>query len=366
MNFELDDTQQQFQATVERLMVERYDAAQRRRYLQEPQGYSAALWQSYAALGLTALHVPAALGGLGGSPLDQYAVMRALGRGPVLEPVLGSCVAATVAVGHGGSAEQCAALLPEMAAGERIVAWAHEEGGAARSVQTRAEAQGGGWRLHGRKTCVLHGAAAHALLVSALLPGGELGLFLVPAGAHGLRLRHYLLLDGSAAADLEFQSVDAERLGEAGAATFERAQAMATAAVCAEAVGAMRAALELTLAYLGTRQQFGKPLSANQALRHRCADMAVLLECSESMAMLAALAVADPAACRPGDLQAAKLLVGRHGRTLCEGAVQLHGGIGMTEEYGVGRYLQRLLVLDQLYGDGEGCWTDLSTARSTP
>ncbi|MEO9229084.1 MAG: acyl-CoA dehydrogenase family protein [Devosia sp.] len=358
MNFELTDDQVQIQGTVRRLLADRYSTTLRNRYLAEETGWSADLWRAYADMGLTALAVPSEFGGLGGNAEDLYVVMRELGHASILEPYLGSCVAAATAISLGGSVQQRELHLPKIASGESIFAWASEgasgPGSSEDEAETVAASAGNGWQLNGTKSVVLHAAASADLVVSALLPIGSRALFLVRRDAPGLGLRRYRLVDGSSAADIRFDGVAAELLGlpdeHAGEDVILRAESACIAAICAEAVGAMRAALELTVTHLNTRAQFGKPLANNQALRHRCADMAVMLECSESMAMLAAITLSDAQGCEPGDLSMARTVVMRNGRSLCEHAVQLHGGIGMTEEYGVGRYLQRMMVLEQLFG----------------
>ena len=215
--------------------------------------------------------------------------------------------------------------------------------------------------LDGTKANVLYGASAGTLIVSARIAGapgdaGGRGLFLVNAGAPGLSLRAYRLLDGTPAASLTLSAVPARPLGTPGAdgAVIDAVVDAAIAALCAEATGAMRAAFAMTVEYLNTRKQFGRLIGENQALRHRVAEMHVALEACRSAALLAANAIDDPASCdAPRDLASAKLLIGRHGRFVCQQAVQLHGGIGMTDEYAVGHTLQRLTVIDQLMGDAD-------------
>jgi pimeloyl-CoA dehydrogenase len=356
MNFELTEDQLQIRETVRRLLTDRYGTAQRSGYLADGRGWSLEMWRAYAEMGLTALLVPADHGGLGGSADDQYVVMRELGRAAILEPFLGSCVAAATAISIGGSAEQRGTYLPKIASGEVVFAWAHGEQALHGVAETHAEACADGWRLSGAKTMVLHAASADHLLVSARVRAdGVASLFLVPRGADGLQIQSYRLIDGSPAADIRLDRAGAVALGLPGAPAGEdvilRTEQTCIGAICAEAVGAMHAVFDLTIGYLNTRTQFGNPLATNQALRHRCADMAVMLECSESMAMLAAIALSAPEDCEPGDLLAARSVVMRHARSLCEQAIQLHGGVGMTEEYGVGRNLQRVMVIEQLFGE---------------
>jgi pimeloyl-CoA dehydrogenase len=223
---------------------------------------------------------------------------------------------------------------------------------------------GVGWVLHGQKLHVLHGSLASRLVVSARIKGlpgerGGLALFLVDPAASGVTVRAHRLIDGSLAAQVDFASAQATVLGDPddGAQTMaaiDGALRAGISAVCAEAVGAMEAAYELTLDYLNTRKQFGKAIGTNQALRHRASEMLVGLETARSASIMAALAIDDPALDNAiADLHRAKMLVGRHGRFVTQQAIQLHGGIGMTQEYAVGHYHRRFLVIDQLFGDGD-------------
>jgi pimeloyl-CoA dehydrogenase len=218
--------------------------------------------------------------------------------------------------------------------------------------------------LDGAKCNVLHAPSAHRFVVSARTagePGDAHGvaLFHVDARAAGVACRAHRLVDDTPAGELRFNAARAQPLGDPhdGAAALralEGTLAMGTAAVCADAVGAMETAYALAVDYLGTRRQFGRAIGENQALRHRAAEMLVALEMSRSMAMVAAVAADDLDA--PGaraDLARAKLVIGRHARALCHAAVQLHGGIGMTEEYAVGHCLRRVTLIDQLFGDVE-------------
>jgi len=374
MDFELSDDQLQLAQSLERLLREHCSFEQRRAIAASSAGWSEALWGRLAELGVTALGISEAHGGLGGGALDRLPVLQAFGAVQLLEPYLASCVLGATAVRTAGSAAQQEALLPAVADGRTRLAWAHEEAATRHAplwVQTRARREGNGWRLTGAKSLVLAAAAATHWVVSARIEGEAdsdqgLALFLVQSGAAGARLRAFRLVDDSPAGELVLDDVVAEALGDAtdgtcAAAAIRAVQAAGVAAACADMVGAMEAAFALTTAYVNTRKQFGRAIGEYQAVRHRSADMAVALEMARSMAIAAASVADDPDA--PGaaiELARAKLVVGRHARALCEAAIQSHGGIGMTEEYAVGHCLRRVHVHDHLFGD-----VDAQAARLT-
>lgn len=374
MDFERTDEQVALQDSLDRLLAARHDPETRRRIAATPEGWSEALWRACVDLGLSALPVAEAWGGLGGTVVDLMGVMQAFGRSMLASPLLDSCVLPVAALQAGADDMARARWLPALAAGESRLAWAHDEpagDGSAAWVATRAERRDGGWVLNGRKSPVHHAASAVPLLVSArrtCKDGDDAGraLFIVAADAPGLTRRALRLIDGTPAADLCLQDAPAEPLvldGARAAAAIDAAFAAGMAATCAERVGAMETAQRLTIDYLQTRQQFGRAIAQNQALRHALADMQVSLEVSRSAAMLAAAqampgqagraGAAGPAddAERRADLHRAMLVTARHARTLTESAIQLHGGIGMTEEYPVGQTLRRALVLETRFGD---------------
>ena len=365
MNFELNEEQQALQASLSRLLGDVYGFEQRRAIAATPAGWSEAVWRQLADLGLTALPLPQAHGGFGGGAVDLLPVMQELGRALSLEPFLASVVLGATALRLAGDDDMQARLLPGVASGEVRLAWAHDEAAGHQAplwIETVARRDGERWRLDGVKCNVLHATAAHHVVVSARVAGVPddaqgLALFLVDAQDPGVRCRAHRLVDDTPAGELRFESATALPLHDPhDAATALRALegtlAAGTAAVCADAVGLMESAYRLSVDYLKTRRQFGRLIGENQALRHRAAEMLVSLEMCRSMALVAAVAADDLDA--PGaraDLARAKLMIGRHGRGLCHAAIQLHGGIGMTEEYAVGHCLRRLALLDQLFGD---------------
>lgn len=363
MNFELDEDQVQLRDSVTRLLADHYSFERRRAIAATAEGNNPEFWRQLCGLGVSGLRIAEEHGGFGGSAADLSVVMQAFGKSLLTEPFLASAVLGATALSLSGDATSHA-LLPQVASGERTVAWACDEAAGRHApcwVETQATREGKAWRLKGAKACVLNAPQADAFIVSARVSGASadapgLALFLVNAGSDGLACRSYRLIDDTPAGDLQLHNVRAEPLGDPddpsrGARVIEATRSAGIAAVCADAVGAMEAAYQLTVAYLNTRKQFGRLIGENQALRHRVAEMMVELEVARSMAFLAACAIDDPGSVQREDLSRAKFIIGRHGRNLCESAIQLHGGIGMTEEYAVGHYLRRITVIDQLFGD---------------
>ena len=363
MNFQLNDEQQQLQDSVGRLLADHCSFEQRRAIAAGAESRSAELYGRLAELGVTALLVPEAHGGFGGRLEDVLPVMQACGAALCTEPVLASAVLGATALRQAGG-EQAARLLPGLAQGTTVVAWAHDEPGTRHAdcwVETRAEAAPQGWALSGAKLPVLSGPQARQFIVSARTGGAAdaaqgLGFYLVDADAPGLRRRDFRLVDDTPASELTLSRTPAQPLG--GSADAARilagVQAAGIAALCADMVGAAQAAYRLALDYLNVRRQFGRLIGENQALRHRAADMLVSLEMARSMAVAAAVA-ADRLDTEgsAADLLRAKLIVGRHARQVCQHAIQCHGGIGMTEEYAVGHCLRRVHVADHLFGDAD-------------
>ncbi|HUN76678.1 MAG TPA: acyl-CoA dehydrogenase family protein [Steroidobacteraceae bacterium] len=364
MDFAYSPDQQLLRESLARLLTDRYDFEARKRILLAG-SMSRDIWSCFADMGLLSLPFPESDGGLCGGAVEMSIVMEAFGRHLVLEPYLASIILGGGCLRYGASAEQRQHLVPRIIDGSSILALAHVERGARfelAHVATTANRDGEGWRLDGAKHYVLHGQSADALVVSARISGAArdpqgLALFLVDSSAAGLERRGYVTQDGTLAADLRFSGVRVEGsalIGEPGEALplIERVVGDALAALCAEAVGAMARALEITVEYLKIRKQFGVPIGSFQALQHRAVDMLVLVEQARSMALYAAMMSGEPdVEERARALSAARYLVGRAGRFVGEQAVQLHGGIGMTEECQVGHYYRRLTMLELLFGD---------------
>ena len=365
MDFELTDEQRLLRESVDRLLADHYGFAQRRGYLAEPEGWSPALWSRCAEQGLLALPFAEEYGGFGGGPIEIMLVMEAFGRVLALEPYLATVVLAGTALRLAGNDAQKSAILPQVAEGQMTLAFAHGERQARydlTDVMTTAKSTGRGWVLHGAKSVVAHGDGADRLIVSARIAGERddpdgIGLFLIDGKSNGVARRSYPMRDGTRAAEIALSGVEVARddvLGDPGKAypIIERVVEAGIAATSAEAVGAMEAMHAMTLEYLKTRQQFGKPIGQNQVLQHRSAEMLIALEQGRSMAMLAAMTLDEPdPAERARNIAMAKIGVGQASRFVAQNAVQLHGGIGMTEEYAVGHYFRRCMVIEHLFGD---------------
>ena len=329
-----------------------------------PEGYSEEMWQSFAELGLLAVPFPEELGGLGGGGIDLSIVMEAFGRGLVVEPYLATVVLGGGLVEMAGTAEQKAALLEPVIAGATKLAFAHgEPDGRYDLAHVRAIAtkSGDGWTLSGRKAVVINGAEANHLIVSARTTGEAtdpdgLSLFVVEATAPGLTVRGYPTIDGGRAAEVTLGGVTVGAdalLGEEGQAypVIEAVTARGIAALCAVAVGAIEVACDMTVDYLKTRKQFGRPIGSFQALQHRMVEMRVSLEQARSMSVLAAARLGVPRAQRERDISAAKATIGKAARHVAEEAIQLHGGIAMTWECAVPHYCKRMVMIDHQLGD---------------
>jgi alkylation response protein AidB-like acyl-CoA dehydrogenase len=359
MNFDYTEEQTALQDTLRRFFARDYGFEHRRAMSRSADGFDRAAWATFAEFGILALPFPEDFGGLDGSAVDSMLVMEMLGRGLALEPYLPSVVLCGGLIRDAGSAAQKEALLPAIAGGELMLAFAHCEAGgryALDHVATQATPAGGSWKLDGAKAVVLAAPSAHQFIVSAQ-DGTGLSLFLVDAKAPGLSLRSYPTQDGARAADVRLDAVQvgAEALiGPAGGALalIERAVDCANAALCAEAVGIMAALNEVTLDYLKTRKQFGTPIGKFQALQHRMADMVIATEQARSMATLAAVRADSPdAAERSRCIAAAKAYVLQSARLVGQQAVQLHGGMGVTDELNVGHYFKRLTMIGLTFGD---------------
>jgi pimeloyl-CoA dehydrogenase small subunit len=365
MDFEPSDDQRLLVESVTRMLGDTYGFAQRKSYMALPEGYSPAIWSQFAELGLLGLPFAEEYGGFGGGAQEVMLVMQAFGRVLVLEPYFPTVVLAGTAVNRAGSVAQKQAILPAIAEGRLKMAFAHGERQARydlTDVVTTAKRNGSGWVLDGSKTVVSHGEAADRIIVSARTSADRhdedgITLFLVDANAAGVARRGYLSRDDTRAADISLSNVsvsDADVLGEVGRGLpiIQRVVEAGIAATAGETVGAMEAMNEMTLEYSKTRVQFGQPIGSYQVVQHRLADMFMTQEQGRSMAMLATMSVDNPDdAARAHDIALAKVGVGQAGRYVSQSAVQMHGGIGMTEEYAVGHYFRRCMVIERLFGD---------------
>ena len=368
MDFSLSEEQTALKDTLAKFIERDYSFDDRWKVIRSPEGWSRAHWNQLAEIGLMALPVAEADGGLGGGGVDTMVVMEQIGRGLVLEPYLGCVVVPAALIKAAATDAQRAALCEGLASGETLYAFAHTEPGQRyerASVGLAATASGAGYTLNGKKISVLGGDCADALIVSAVVAGDSAAsLFLVPASAAGVTRHAYPMQDAQRGADIEFAnvSVGADALvGSRGKAqdAIEYALDVGCAALCAEAVGAMTELQKLTIEYLKTRKQFGRALGTNQALQHRAVDMLMHVEMSRSMALEAAVSVENSdAAARAKAVSAAKTLIGQGCRFVGQNAVQLHGGIGVTHELNASHYFKRLAMINATFGD-----TDWHLAR---
>jgi alkylation response protein AidB-like acyl-CoA dehydrogenase len=363
MDLSLSDEQRLLTEAASRFIAGRYSFEQRRAILQAADGFSRPIWREMADLGWLGLPFAEEFGGLGAGAVEIGIVMEAIGRALILEPYLSAIVLSGGLIGALGTPEQKSALLPKIAEGKELVALAHGEPQARFAlddVATMATQAGDGWHLSGRKDVVIGGPSADWLLVSARIKGGQrdpkgIGVFLVPKHARGLATKDFPTLDSGRASNLELDEVKVEDNALLGLSidalpAISEATDRAIAAVCAEAVGCMEVLLETTIAYTKTRVQFGAPLAANQVLRHRMVDMAVKIEEAKASSLMCALSMdADPVS-RARAASSAKAKVSRCGRYVAEQAVQLHGGMGVTEELNVNAYFKRLLAIEVLFG----------------
>ncbi|AQV94035.1 acyl-CoA dehydrogenase [Cupriavidus necator] len=363
MNFQLDAEQTLLQDSVRRFVDKAYACEQRGACQSDGSGN----WQRFAEQGWLAAALPEAYGGLGGSVIETTLIAGEFGRGLVTEPYLGCAVLAAQTLAAAASPAQREPLLPTLADGSQRIALAYSEAtsfGDPEVVTTQATPTTHGYLLDGCKTMVLGAVGADRFIVSARLTHEptavtDVALFLVDAGSPGLTLTPWTLHDGSQAAELALDrvSVGSEALlgvpGN-GLAALRHGLAHAVAALGAELVGAMEHAIEITADYLKIRKQFGVAIGSFQALQHRMADMAA--ECEMARSMLYALLVAignDEASARDYAVSQAKALIGRAARFVCGQAIQLHGGIGMTEECRVGHYFKRAVVAELLFGNSD-------------
>ena len=359
MNFEFSDDEQQLSEAVQR-WVERGYGFERRTAIARAGGFSAEAWAEIAELGLLGLGTSEEDGGMAMGPVAAMLALEALGRGLVLEPVAAVALVAASVVARAG-ADVRANWAPRIASGEARVVLAWQERAARYRldrVDTKAVATGDAWTLSGTKSIVTIGDQADAFIVSARAAGAAddaagIALFLVERGAAGVRTQGYALQDGSRAAEVFLADAPATLLVPAGPAfaALEMAIDIGIAALAAEAVGAMDKLFELTVDYMNTRKQFGVPIGTFQALRHRVADMKMQLELARSMSYYATLKLGEEPALRRRAVAQAKVQLGQSARFLGQQAIQLHGGIGMTDEYIGSHYFKRLTTMEMQFGD---------------
>jgi alkylation response protein AidB-like acyl-CoA dehydrogenase len=363
MNFDYTDEQNMLRDAIAKWAAGQYDFDKRREALKSEDGWKKN-WASFAEQGLLAAPLPEAYGGLGGGPVDVSVVMEEFGKALVVEPYVPTVVIAAGALAAAGGEAQKQEHLNAIAAGERVVAFAQAEPKSRwtlHDVSTSAKRDGAGYVLNGHKAVVIGAPQADHLLVTARTSGGQreakgVSLFLVPKAARGVSTRDYPTMDGSRAAEvyLENVSVGAEHLiGAEGAALplIERLVDEANCAYCSEAVGAMRMMTSLTQEYAKQRKQFGRAIAEFQVIQHRLVDMFMATEESYSMALRATIKLSESDAERALAVSAAKVSIGRAARFVGQAAVQVHGGMGVTDEMSVGHYFKRVTMFDATFGN---------------
>ena len=357
MDFSFSDEQQMLLDTTRRFISERYDFDYRNKVRDSADGWSRETWIALGELGLLALNIPEQDGGIGAGPVGTMLVDNAIGEGLLLEPFLSSAVIATQAIVELASTQQRERWLPALGSGELIAVLAHDEISTRENllqIETRAVRDGDGWRIDGNKSAVYHAPAANLLLVSARIAENEIGLFAIPRETAGVQLLPCVTVDEQRAAAIVLKDVrvggDA-RLGGDAKVALQSVLDIGLAALCAEAFGAMQKILTATIEYSRSRVQFGAPIGSFQALQHRMAEMLMHLEQARSMSYLATSQCTDPdPLARRAALSAAKALMGQAARYIGQQAVQLHGGMGMTDEMAIGHYFKRATMIESAFG----------------
>ncbi len=354
MKLSLDSEQKLLQDSVARFVAVHGTVEERRRLRDKGLLIEPDTWRQMAELGWLGLPFIEAHGGYGGSPVDLMVLMQELGRGLVVQPYVSTVLVCGGLLARAPEAER-EKYLPAIIAGESQWAFAFaEHSGRYRldRVETRAEPDGDGVRLSGTKIAVLNGKHAEHLLVTARSAQGGLGLFLVADGDSAVR-RPVTLVDGTPGAEIHFDATPATLLQADALATVEEVVDQVIPALGAQALGSMEALLEMTVEYTRTREQFGQPIGKFQVLQHRMADMYLHCQALRSLLYRAVLAHQEQAPDRAACSSALKVKLGESGRFVAQQAVQLHGGIGMSDELAVGHHFKSLLALNILFGDAD-------------
>ena len=351
MDLRYDTEHDILRSSAEKFLAERYDYRTFQQIADSEAGFSQDIWRAFAELGWLGLPFSPDDGGTGGGAVELAILMEAFGKHLVIEPYLATVVLGGGLVAGLGSAAERRALLPAVIAGECRLAFAYED----RDATTQARRSTGGYSLQGAKKVVLGGAIADTLLVSARLGDGKVGIFVLPKDTRGLTLRPVRLVDGSRAADLDLTdaTVSASALlggNEDARGTVEAVLAGATAALSADAVGAIAAMVKATADYAKTRVQFGQPIANFQALQHRIVRIKIKEEEARAAGLFATLSLDGAPEMRARAVSGAKAKIGRCARLVHQEAIQLHGAIGTTRELALGAYAKRLMAYEILFG----------------
>ena len=367
MNFDLSEEQKMLRDAAQKFLRAEYGFDARNRIVASETGMSREHWRRFGEFGWLGVALPEAHGGFGGGMVETIQIAEPMGAALVVEPYLASAVLGAQAVARAGSPAQQAAWLPGLASGKLVLVLAHTEddsGHQLAHVAARAAAERGGWVLSGRKSGVLGAPWADGFVVAARTAGAVherrgISLFMVGAKTPGVQVAGYRVYDGSRAGDLLLDAVVLGRdalLGVEGEGLglLEQLIDIGIVAACADALGAMGALLRKTVEYTGTRKQFDVPIASFQVIQHRLVDMFAAIEASRSLLLMAALHAEHPdAAARSRAASAAKAGIGERARFVAQQAVQLHGGVGMTEELDIGHYFRRLTLFCHLFGGSD-------------
>jgi alkylation response protein AidB-like acyl-CoA dehydrogenase len=363
MDFSFSEEQTLLRNSVSKYIADNYSYDSWRKFTRNEVGRDPKHWAQFAELGLFAAPLPEAHGGLGGGPIETLVIMEEFGRGLVVEPFVPTVVIAGGLIARHGSDALKAEWLPRIAGGETIIAFAFAEPQGRYNLadlKTTAKKQGTNFVLNGSKAVVIGAPWADQLVVTARTAGGQrdakgVTIFLVDKKARGISTRDYPTVDGNRASEITFENVEvpASRIigaVDGGLPLVEHALDEAIAAVCAEACGGMKVLVDATVEYSKTRKQFGVPIGKFQALQHRMVDMFVNYEQAVSITLMVTLKLAESDSERARAASAAKAEIGKAGRFVGQQSVQIHGGMGMTDELNVGHYFKRLTIIDTLYG----------------
>ena len=364
MDFSFSEEQTLLRNSVQKFVQNGYSFDTRRAIVKSESGWKRENWKQFAELGLLGAPFSEEEGGLGGGPIETMIIMEEFGRGLVVEPYLGTVVVAGGFLRHGGSKAQKDQLIPEIAEGKRVFAFAFAEPQGRYNLadlQVTAKKSGAGYTLNGHKAVVVGAPWADTLIVTARTGGGQrdekgVSVFVVDKKAKGVGTRDYPTVDGLRASEVTFENVNLGAdavIGQAdnGLKLVERVTDEAIAALSAEAIGAMKVLNDTTVEYCKTRKQFGVPIGKFQVLQHRMVDMFMNYEQSVSITYMVTLKLNESETERKKAASAAKVQVGKAGRFIGQNAVQLHGGMGMTDELNVGHYFKRLTMIDTMFGN---------------
>jgi alkylation response protein AidB-like acyl-CoA dehydrogenase len=363
MDFNLSEEQRLLQNSIDRFLADNYGFLERGKLVYSERGYSDSHWQLFADMGWLGLPFDPDYGGYGGTAVDVAIVMESLGGALVLEPYLSTVVIGGGLIANAGSEDQKSTLIPQIIAGDLTLAFAYLEPQSRfnpADIETRAVYSDEAFVLSGSKSVVYQGRSADKIIVSARSHGAStaqegISLFLLDQGMPGVSRKDFKTLDGQWGSDFQFTDVklDASALLGAQGQSFsaiESTLACVISAVCAEAVGAMASALSITQEYIQVREQFGAPIGSFQALQHRWVDMHIEAEMAKSMSDVLAMRLRDGDGDSSAMVAATKIRVGKAALAVGQGAIQLHGGIGMTDECSIGHYYKRLLIIELLFG----------------